>query len=142
MKCPIATRIRADVHNAMQSAEEIGGPEVPDYLELMREIRDDASQRIQNAAEAKFPETIAFSRAFLIVFGQVVENGYSALENITPDDEDEDPDDIRCAFDNALSETAALFSMKQDAETLGALSDIVLAAWVALDGYLIATTDR
>lgn len=86
------------------------------------------------------PDSIEFKTAFLIAFGLVVDNGYSSLENI---DEDDDPDDIRCDFDNALHETIERFNtLKHDAETLGELADIVLEVWTDLNEFLINTTDR
>lgn len=85
------------------------------------------------------PETIEFSRAFIILFGQIVENGYSRLENVDADEDDRD--DVREDFDAALSQCASLFSLKDDAETLGALSDIVLEVWTDLNEFLIDTTE-
>lgn len=42
---PIATRIYAHVLQAMHSAEELGGPEPADYLQLMSAIETDARTR-------------------------------------------------------------------------------------------------
>lgn len=39
-----------DVLEAMQQAEEMGGPEGPDYLILMRRIRDEAQKRFDTYA--------------------------------------------------------------------------------------------
>ena len=42
-------RIYLKVFAAMQEAEEIGGPEVQDYIALMEQIKAEADERIANA---------------------------------------------------------------------------------------------
>jgi hypothetical protein len=42
-------RIYLNVFAAMQEAEEIGGPEVQDYIALMDRIKAEADERIANA---------------------------------------------------------------------------------------------
>jgi hypothetical protein len=42
-------RIYLNVFAAMQEAEEIGGPEVQDYIALMEQIKAEADERIANA---------------------------------------------------------------------------------------------
>lgn len=48
---PIATEIYNDVLTAMQNAEEMGGPEGTDYIELMERIAIEATQRANNCRE-------------------------------------------------------------------------------------------
>jgi hypothetical protein len=42
-------RIYLNVFAAMQEAEEIGGPEVQDYIALMEQIKAETDERIANA---------------------------------------------------------------------------------------------
>lgn len=46
-----ADQIFQAVLDAMQPAEDIGGPSVPDYIELMQRIATEATERARNAAE-------------------------------------------------------------------------------------------
>lgn len=48
---PIATEIYNDVLTAMKNAEEMGGPEGTDYIELMERIAIEATQRANNCRE-------------------------------------------------------------------------------------------
>lgn len=50
---PVAQGIYDSVMMAMQEAEEMGGPEGAEYVALMQAIRNDASERIHNAASAE-----------------------------------------------------------------------------------------
>jgi hypothetical protein len=94
-----------------------------------------------------FPETVPFALAFRAVFAVIAEAGYSILDN--PEVGEDDPEDLREAFDGALGESASalgeLFSFADSAETMGELADIILAdgcGWSALNEFLIETTDR
>jgi hypothetical protein len=51
MKLTISEEIFLKVFEQMQCAEEIGGPEGQEYLNLMERIKNDAAQRIENAIE-------------------------------------------------------------------------------------------
>lgn len=49
---PIAARIYAAVFEAMQPAEELGGPDYPDYIALMDAIQREATERAANCIAA------------------------------------------------------------------------------------------
>lgn len=46
---PTSQRIFNDVKNAMQQAEELGGPNLPDYVRLMAAISHECTRRIEAA---------------------------------------------------------------------------------------------
>lgn len=45
----LAERLFSAVMDAMQNAEEIGGPNLPDYIRLMARIAREANERIERA---------------------------------------------------------------------------------------------
>lgn len=89
----------------------------------------------------KLPESIPFNAAVLMAFRLVVDAGYSLLDD--GDFEGQDPNEVRCQLDMALSETATALNIEATAGVLGALADIVLDAthWAPLQGFLIETTE-
>ena len=52
MPCPVAQQIFASIIEAMQPAEEIGGPESEHYADLMLRIATEALTRARNFAAA------------------------------------------------------------------------------------------
>jgi hypothetical protein len=85
------------------------------------------------------PENIAFAEAFRATFAAVVDGGYSILENVA---DDTDAEEIREEFDRAISEAANYYgTLSNDAETMGALADIVLDVWTELNEFFVSTTE-
>jgi hypothetical protein len=104
-----------------------------------------AGEALAEAPKPLLPATLPFDTVFLLVFGQVVDESPCDYSRLDADDfEDEDADDIRVLFDNALGEAASVFSAfikANDPEVRGALADIVLARWTDLNDFLTDTTE-
>lgn len=96
----------------------------------------------------KLPETVTFSVAFLSVFDLVCVNGYSELASAMggefdgSDDYNDRRDSICCDLSNAIGEARAalMLDLPDDAETEGALGDLVTNNWPSLADYLERTS--